>query len=137
MANTPSKTPSTMLPKPSELEGLSATPQGRLQLRDLFIDPEGVFDLSSRSPRYNALRLHHLYRGEVLVVNGKKALYGEGKEGTSYYYETDQAREKRVRIYKGDKVLPVVEVAYASEFLELPRVVGARVARLLTRRKQE
>lgn len=117
----------------TDLGLISYHPEGRKELYRRFFDEHGVFQLPRTSPLYNSLRIHHFFRGEPVLVNGREAVYCEGKEGLTYYYASDKERKKRVRFRTGDKILVIAEVQEAC-FLDSLRGWFSRRISFLSKR---
>ncbi len=94
---------------PSSLKGTADTAGGRAFLRAHCLT-DGRFVLDQDHPLYTYLwfRAHYFFRDVPITVNGRLAVYADGKEGWSYYYADDAAREMRVHIKTGDRLVEVV-----------------------------
>ena len=88
----------------ASIDSLSSTKEGRAKIQKLALNEKGEFSIPRTDPLHSAMKLTHLYRDTKLWVNGKEAIYGQGKAGETYYLATDTERKNRVRIKNGDNI---------------------------------
>jgi len=84
------------------LNKIAQTENGRARLREIALEKNGRVIISTKNPIYNSFKIHHLFRGEAIWINGRKAVYTEGSEGETYYYASDKNKSSRVLFFTGD-----------------------------------